>query len=138
MGRINANSTLRVEDYAAEYRKTLLPRLFQTLNLLFTQILSAVNGNIEFGPNIPAQDNVVEFNFAGVIPTFKWNLNRPPKMVLVGRALEDGFPVIVATAFSYDSSNGLISLTTLVKLAPTGVSALRTGSNYKISIRTLA
>jgi hypothetical protein len=138
MSRINANTTLRVEDYPAEYRKELLPRLFQTLNLLITQLVNALNGNIEFGINIPSQDTALEFNYAGTLPSFKWPFTRTPKFVLFGQAYEDGSPIALAFTWSYSASNGLISLTSALRLTSAGAAALKSGSNYKLSVRTLA
>lgn len=138
MSRVNANSTLRVEDYPAAYRKDLLPRLFQALNLILTQVIAAINGGIEFGSNIPSQDDSLEFSYAGVAPTFKWNLNRSPKFVLHGQAFEDGQPVVLAYTWSFDSSRSLISLDSLLRLSEDGLSPLREGAKYEISLRTLS
>jgi hypothetical protein len=108
MSRVSASSTFRTEDYPAEYRKELLPRLFQSLNLLVTQVVSAINGSIEFGINIPSLDNTIEFNFDGTLPSYKWTLNRTPKFVILGQAFEDGEPVAIAFTWGYSSSTGLV------------------------------
>lgn len=138
MGRVNVNSTLRVEDYSATYRKDLLPRLFQTLNLFITQVVSTINGGIEFGANIPSQDNALEFNFDGILPSYKWNLNRAPRFVVQGQAFEDGQPVNITFTWSFDSSRGLVSIDSLLRLSEGAVTTLRSGSRYQLSLRTLA
>lgn len=138
MSTINSNSTLRVEDYPATYRKDLLPRLFQSLNLFITQVISTVNGNIEFGVNIPAQDNFLEFNFDGSYPNFKWALKKVPNFIVVGEVLEDGNPIGALVTWSYDSSTGLITISQIVKISTSGVSGLSVGSKYQMELRTLA
>jgi hypothetical protein len=138
MSRVSASSTFRTEDYPAEYRKELLPRLFQSLNLLVTQVVSAINGSIEFGINIPSLDNTIEFNFDGTLPSYKWTLNRTPKFVILGQAFEDGEPVAIAFTWGYSSSTGLVSITSAIRITSGGVSPLQNGSSYRISFRTLA
>lgn len=137
MGRINATTTLRVEDYAKEQRKWL-PRLFQPLNLLFTQIANAINGNIEFGSNIPSQDNDLEFNYTGQFPSYGWALNRTPKFHNLGLCLEDGVQVNLVVTLLFDASSKLVNVTSITKLSASGATDLQTGSLYKISIRTMA
>lgn len=137
MSRINANTTLRVEDYPTEYRRELLPRLFQTLNLLINQIVNAINGSIEFGTNIPAQDTLLTFNYAGTLPTFKCTLNRTPKFIIQGQVFEDGNPVALIFTWSYNAGTNLVALTSAILVTTTGVSALKSGSNYKLNLRTL-
>lgn len=137
MSRVNANSSLRVEDYPAEERKWL-PRLFQPLNLLLTQIVGAINGNIEFGSNIPSQDDNLEFNYSGSFPSYKWGLVRPPKFQLLGRCLEDGVQVSLVLTTAYDASSALVNVTSIFKVTATGSQALQSGSLYKVSIRTMA
>lgn len=137
MSRVNANSTLRVEDYPANYRRDLLPRLFQSLNLLFSQVVGALNGNVEFGLNIPSQDNDLSFNSA-TLPSFKWALSRTPKFFIAGQAFENGQPVALALTWSYDASKAVVSITSAQRITSSGASALVSGATYKVSVRTMA
>jgi hypothetical protein len=139
MSRINATTTLRVEDYPSDQRKWL-PRLFQPLNLLFTQLAGAINGNIEFGVNIPSQDNEVEFNYTGddSLPSIEWKLARPPRFHLLGTCLEDGVQVSLVLTTLFDASTSLVMVTSAYKLTAAGAEALQTGSFYQLVIRNMA
>lgn len=137
MSTINVTTTLRVEDYPAEQRKWL-PRLFQPLNILFTQIAAAINGNVEFGPNIPAQDDALEFNYSGQFPSYSWKVNRTPKFHMLGTCLEDGVQVSLVLTLNFNASSKLIEVVSIFKLSASGTQALSSGSLYKINIRTMA
>ena len=138
MGRVNANATFRTEDYAKEQR-AWLPRFFQPLNLLFTQIVGVLHGNVEFGSNIPSQENLLEFNFDGAtFPAFAWHLNRPPNYHDLGLCLEDGAQVSLVITWLFDASTGLVNVTSIFRMTANGSQALQTGLLYKIKIQTMA
>lgn len=135
MSRIPPLTTLRVEDFDAEQRKWL-PRLFLPLNQFFTAVSSAINGRIEFVTNVPAQDQTLDFTFDGSsAQKFAWRLDAtlPPKILWVGQATEAGLAVAVFAQWAYDPSTATISVT----FTKSNGSALTTGAEYKIFIRTV-
>lgn len=132
MPRIPPLTTLRAEDFAAEQRKWL-PRLLLPLNQFLTNASNALNGRIEFGANIPAQDNVLTFSFNGTAQRYRWNLSLPPTILWVGQATENGIPVSLLPEWSFDPSTQNI----LIGFVTTSGAPLVSGRNYRIFVRAV-
>jgi hypothetical protein len=132
MGKIPPLSTLRTEDYPSEQR-AWLPRLFLPLNSFLTAASAAINGNIEFGSNIPAQDQVLSFTYNGLAQRFAWNGNADPVILWVGQATEGGITTSVLPIWSFDSS----SRTVTVNFKRLNGENLSIGASYRIVIRAV-
>lgn len=124
--------TLRVEDFPSEER-AWLPRLLTPLNSFLTNASNAFQRRIEFGSNIPSQDNDLVFSYDGSPQSFRWFGTVAPKILWVGQALEDGLPIVLQSGWSYDSSTANISVS-FYRLTGSGLSI---GSRYNIFVRAV-
>lgn len=132
MPRIPPLTTLRVEDFPSEERKWL-PRLFLPLNQFLTSASNTINGRVDFGANVPAQDMTLSFSFDGSAQRFRWNLAQAPKILWVGQSTEAGLPVALNASWSYDSSTQNVSVS-FFKLDGT---ALTSGTDYRVFVRAV-
>ena len=132
MGKIAQSTTLRTEDFDADQRKWL-PRLFTPLNLFITTVTNAINGQIEFGANIPSQDVALDFTYTGMAQRFTWNGNVTPKILWVGQSYEADVAVALVPIWSYNATNSMISVDFIN--AHTG--ALTSGTRYKVFLRVV-
>jgi hypothetical protein len=126
----NQLTTLRVEDFSAEQR-AWLPRLFQPLNQFLLSTYNILNGRVEFGANVPCQDETLRFSYGGSAQTFMWKLAGTPSILWVGQATEDAVVTSLQPFWSYDSSTQKIS----VNFYHLDGSALTVGSQYVVFIR---
>lgn len=127
-------TSIRVEDFPDQ--KSWIGKLLLPLNQFFLSTVSAVNGNITIGDNIPCQTQVMSFVYGSSTDfpkSFKWNIPDRPLELRIASATEDGVPIALVPAWSY--ANGNVSITTLVKLSTSGVSELVTGSTYVVTVR---
>lgn len=109
MPKPNQLTTLRVEDFPSEQR-TWLPRLFQPLNQVLLSTYNILNGRVDFGANIPAQDEVLNFTYGGTPQTFIWRLAGTPRILWVGQATQDKAAVTLLPSWEYNSSTQRFSI----------------------------
>lgn len=130
-------STIRTEDFPKE-QQAWIPKLLFPLNQFLLSAISAINGNLAFGDNIPCQTITLNFTYgsAADFPKIaKWNYSSTPVELRVCSATEGGSPIAVVPAWSY--SNGTISIANLYKITSAGVVALTSGTTYNIVLRGL-
>ena len=141
MGRIKSKTTLTVEQFPEQ--KDWIGRLFYVLNGFITDVIAQVNGNLIFGDNITGYENEWSFEYVDddtSLPLeFKWKGSAIPRALTLVFAYEDtlqavGESVALALAWIY-TAEGKVSITKVVKVETTGVSALVPGMRYKIRVR---
>lgn len=133
MGKIPPLTTLKVEDFEADQRKWL-PRLFTPLNAFLTAASNVINGRIEFGSNIPAQDVALKFTHNGSAQRFRWTTPAlSPKVLWVGQAWEGTEGIAVVPVWQYDASTQTVS----VEFLKLPSSELTVGVEYQIFLRVV-
>lgn len=129
MSKITSSSTLRVEDFPGQ--KDWIGNLFQSLNSFISNVVSVVNGSIEFGPNIPC---VTKTLLVSSFPAkFQYGLSTRPTEVKVCQALKNQLPVAVVIAWSFDTTQ--ISITSMFELTAAG--AVPASGTYQLTLRAL-
>jgi hypothetical protein len=126
-------TTLRVEDFPSDQR-TWLPRLLTPLNLFLTSTYNILNAGVNFGSNIPCQDQSLSFTYGGSSQVFAWNQTGIPAIVWVGQCKESATTIALTCAWSYDASNKRITIDFYKKDG----SALTSGTSYTVFLRVVA
>lgn len=127
-------TTLRTEDFKGQ--EEWITKLLFPLNQLFTSAVSAINGNLTFGDNVPCQTQTLSFVSTGTSDfpkTFKWNYQTRPVELRVCSATENGTAVALIPAWSY--ANAQVTLTGFFKVSSTNTSALTSGATYSVVLR---
>lgn len=135
-------STLRTEDFPSEQK--WISRLLQPINQFLTSATTALNGNITFTDNIPCQLITLNFIYSAStdFPKYvKWSIAQnnnnsvllPPVELRLCSATENGTAIAVAVTWSY--ANGLITISSIVKISSSGISGLTAGATYNIILR---
>lgn len=135
--KLSATSNLRLEDYPSEQRPWL-GRLFTPLNKFLSGVAGILNGNVEFGSNIPAQDHDLVFTYSGVNQKFLWDNVKIPRLLLVGQAYESNAPIAVSIAWIFNFDSRQIEITGISVVGATETRALVTGRTYKLFLRVVA
>lgn len=130
MSKIPPLTTLRTEDYPAEER-AWLPKLFGPLNQFLTSVTNTINGRVDFGSNIPAVTQQLNFVYDGMERRIAWSLALPPMLVWIGQAFEDSVSVALNPVWNYSASTGIVSL----DFVHTDGTGLTVGISYKILVR---
>lgn len=132
-------TTIRSEDF--EGQQGWIAKLLFPLNQFIFATISAVNGNITFGDNIPCQTKTITFTYSGTSTfpkTFAWDTTKyksAPVELRVCSAKEGSTSIAMIPVWSY--GNGTISISALYKLTSSGVVALTSGTTYTVVIRAL-
>lgn len=127
-------TTIRVEDFPTQ--KEWIGSLLLPLNQFLLSAISAINGNVTFGDNIPCQTQSLLFSYGAETDfpkTFKWNLPNKPVEIRVCSATENDLPIGIVAVWAY--ANGQVSITSLVKVSTSGAAALVRNSRYNIVLR---
>ena len=130
MSKIPPLTSLRTEDYPAEQR-AWLPRLFLPLNQFLTAVTNCLNGRVEFGLNIPAVTQALNFVYDGTSTKIPWSLSGQPSFVWIGQAFENGAAFVCLSSMTYDASASLV----YIDFAKASGDALTVGNSYKIVVR---
>ncbi len=132
MGLIPPLTTLRVEDFDPDQR-SWLPRLFNPLNQFFTSVSNVINGSIQFGSNIPAQDQALTFTYSGSAQRFSLGISLAPKVVLVGQAFEAGVGIAILPIWQFNASNKVLS----IDFKKADGTDLTMGTAYQVFLRVI-
>lgn len=130
MSKIPPLTTLRTEDYPAEER-AWLPKLFGPLNQFLTAVTNTINGRVDFGANIPADTQQLNFIYDGMERRIPWKLQLQPLIVWLGQCYEGTEAIALAPVWTYDASTGIVSID-FEKPDGTG---LTVGTQYRILVR---
>ncbi len=130
MPKPNQLTTLRVEDFDSAQR-SWLPRLFQPLNQFLLSTYNILNGRVDFGANIPCQDQTLRFTYAGNSQAFTYSLNGSPAVLWIGQSTVNAVAVGLQPSWTYDASTRRISL----DLFLLNGTALTVGSTYSVFVR---
>lgn len=129
-------TTIRTEDFPTQ--REWISKLLFPLNQFLLSAVTAVNGNITHGDNIPC----VTANFVFVYGsesdfprTFKYSLPSRPVEARICSATENGTPVVLGMAWYYDQNQ--VFVTKIVKFTSEGTSTLTRGATYNIVVRAL-
>jgi hypothetical protein len=107
--------------------------LFQPLNQFLLSTYNILNGRVEFGPNVPCQDQPLKFTYGNAAQSFTWNVAGTPLVLWVGQASEDGVAIALQPSWQYNSSTRMIA----VDFFKLDGSALTTGSLYSVFVRVV-
>lgn len=139
--KIPSSPQLRTEDFDSTVQ-SWIGRLLSPLNSFITSVTSALNGQLTFSENMLGQEKALSFTYASnTLPlSFMVSFLGTPKALTVVAATENDVPVIVHAAWSatVSSTGATIKITDFVKLASGAVSALRSGYQYKLTVRVSA
>lgn len=145
MSRIPSTQKLIVENFPEQ--REWIGAMFQTINKFIGDVVTAINGGIEFGVNIQGKEFEYDFVYQSHATTFpqsfQWTLVSPPKALYVTAAFENNpslnrnfTPIIALVNWSYTADNQ-VQITDCVKLAgnTAAISDLTAGRRYKIKTR---
>lgn len=143
MAKIRATQKLIVEDFPDQ--KDWIGKLIEPVNSFITRVLGEVNGNLEFGENVPGVEKEFDFSYVSDSTSFpqvfRWELGKKPGALVVVSALENTpasnrnfIPVIVAVSWNFNAQNE-VELSSAVKITSAGVTTLVAGNRYKIKVR---
>lgn len=146
MPRIPSTNKLIIEQFPNQ--RDWIGPMFSVVNKFIADVISTINGAIEFEKNIQGQE--FEFDFvakasgASFPQGFQWTRVNQPKALSVVAAYENASPannntfasVIIVCAWKLTPEN-LVQITDAVKLSgnAAAVSDLTAGARYKIRVR---
>lgn len=131
--KLNNVPNLRTEDFPEESK--WIGGLFIQLNPFIQNISQIFNNGIDYSTNIMTLTSMFDVNPFQAF-NFNWPFpNNPPVSVEVVQAAKGNAltPTILMCSWSYNVSGSTISVSKMVELATTGVSAL--SGRYKFTIR---
>lgn len=139
MSLIPTFTTLKVEDFPDQ--RSWIGKLFFPLNNFVLGAISAVNGNLLLGQNIPCQTKTLSFTWNGQsqLPvSFAYTLpsTLTPVELRICSAFENSKAITLLCSWSY--ANSQVSLTNLWKVVDgttPQVSRLTVGNTYTFTVR---
>lgn len=132
--KLSQATNLRVEDYPDQ--ATWIGRLFNVLNPFITTSQQIFDNNVDFATNIRSVTKDFDTSQISFPINFDWGFSQAdPVQVLVTKGVMGVSPVVLLPAWSFDASTRQVSISNIVMVSSTGVSALTTGTRYKFTVR---
>lgn len=131
MGKISPFSAFRLEDFPSE--QEWISTLFLPLNFTLGQVVQTLNGQTDFGDNIPSFTKLISGNNLRLPLSFQLTQKFTPTQMTVAQALREGIPITMNGAWSI--SGDTITVNELFQISASGNSALETGAKYMITLR---
>lgn len=132
--KLSQATNLRVEDYPDQ--AAWIGRLFNVLNPFITTVQQIFDDNVDFATNIRSISKDFDTAQISFPIRFDWSYAQAdPAQVTVTKAIVGVSATILLPAWTFDASTRQISISNLVMVSATGVSALASGTRYKFTIR---
>lgn len=131
--KLNQIPNLRVEDFASE--QSWIGRLFIQLNPFIQSVNQVFDNNVDFKTNIKAVSRDYDIT-AFQSFNFTWPYSDvAPSDLRVTKAVKGTLqtPTILLPAWQYSTSTSLITVSSLVEVSASGVSAL--SGRYQFTVR---
>lgn len=128
--KLNQIPVLRSEDFPSQ--QSWISGLFVQLNPFFQAVSQAFDSNIDYVTNIKSVTR--DYSISSFQPfNLAWGFKDvAPNQVTVIKAVKGSTPTILLPAWSYDSGKRTITVSQLVEITRTGVSALSGSYNFTI------
>jgi hypothetical protein len=131
--KLNQNPNLRVEDFQSE--QSWIGKLFAQLNPFIASVNQVFDSNIDFATNIKSVTrdySITSFQSFSLQWPYK---DAQPMDVRVIKASKgaQGTPCILFAAWSYDSTNSVITVTEMIEATKTGLGPV--SGRYAFTIR---
>jgi hypothetical protein len=134
--KLNQVPNFRSEDYPGQ--QEWISKLFISLNPFIQAVNQVFSQNVDFGTNIKAVTQTYTINAFQAF-SIQWPFtDLPPVDLKITQALKGSrnTATILLAAWSYDSAQRLITISSMVEVATTGVSAL--SGRYQFTVRANA